>query len=120
MLLQVAEGRTGRHPHGGCQQQRAAYPQGLRQQFLEPKASLGCAAALALILVDHFDLRGGPAEIDGAVHQRVLTLCRFPIVDYLMRCRWPDVDDGRSLQMTSLHFVERLGRITSSGHATLC
>src|SRR5207247_4530340 len=75
-----------------------------RQQSLKSQAPFGGGAAPTLIFVDDFNSRGGPAEIVGAMHERVLAVRGLPMLDYLVRRGLSNVHDRELLQMMGLDF----------------
>src|SRR3954453_3256226 len=73
-----------------------------RCQFLEALALDGGGAAQAEIGVDDVNVGRAPAEIPGALHQRVLEAEAFLVADDLGWRRLPDVDDRLARQMRRL------------------
>src|SRR3954471_2021145 len=73
-----------------------------RCQFLEALALDGGGAAQAEIGVDDVNVGLAPAEIPGALHQRVLEAEAFLVADDLGWRRLPDVDDRLARQMRRL------------------
>ena len=71
----------------------------LGEQPLEARPSFDRLAALAQVVVDHLDLRTGPAEGEGAIGQGVLAGGRFLMVEDLLGGRLPDVDDRGPVEM---------------------
>src|SRR5579864_3736832 len=72
----------------------------LRDEALEAGACGGAAARAPLVLIDHLNRRGWPAQFQGAFLQPVLPLGAFLMFAYLPQSRLSDVDISHSLLMS--------------------
>src|SRR5207237_7673911 len=70
-----------------------------RQDVLEAGAAFGALPATALVRIDDLDTVPRPAQRDGHVDQRILPRRGLLVLEYLVRARLADIDDGFSLQM---------------------
>jgi hypothetical protein len=69
----------------------------LGEQVLKPEASHGGLPTAPLVFIDDLHAVRGPAQQFGAIHQGVLPIRGFTILQDLLRSRLSDVDDGLSL-----------------------
>jgi hypothetical protein len=74
----------------------------LSHELLETFTIYGGRARLPLIVVDHNDLLGMPAERDGALPQRVLTLSTLRVLQNLTRSGLTDINIGIPLEVLGL------------------
>ena len=72
---------------------------------LEARAVYDCGSALAKIGVNHLDAGLVPAQIHGALAQRVLHPQAFLIGQHLMWTGLPNIDQSLATQMMSLHEI---------------
>ena len=71
----------------------------LRHQPLKPRALVGGLAALSLILVDHHDALGRPAQALGELRQSILPLARLAVLEHLLWRGLPHIDHRQTVQM---------------------
>src|SRR5438045_2737921 len=86
------------------------------QQPLKTEATFGGAAALALILVDYQNAISGPTASNGALHQGILRLGGFAVLDHLVNGRLPDVDNRQPVEVPGLNFGRTWDGEWVSGH----
>ena len=77
--------RSGQPAHLQSQDQPDMVQADFRQHPLESQSAFGALPALSLILINDDHLLTRPSQRDGPIHQSVLTLSRFPMIDDLLR-----------------------------------
>jgi hypothetical protein len=65
----------------------------LRHQALEALSAFSGRTRLAQIIINDQDAGVRPAQRHGAAHEAILQLRRLLMVEYLLRCGLPDVNN---------------------------
>jgi len=91
--------RASQPAHLQPEDQPDAVQGNLGQEPLEARSAFDRLTTLAEVVVDHQDLRFGPAQCDGAVGQGVLAGGGFLMVEDLLGSGLADVDDGGPVEV---------------------
>src|SRR4051812_17816387 len=96
----------------------------LGYQPLEAGAIGRGGAGTAQVVIDHLYAFACPAEAQSALHQSVLQSRRFLVLLDLSQSRLPDIDDGQTIPVATLHLFRKSHhappRGMDTGHARRC
>jgi hypothetical protein len=77
----------------------------LCHETLKAVAALSCRTRLAQIIINDQDASFRPPQRHGAPYEAILQLCRLLMIEYLLRCRLPNVNNREALHMSGQDFV---------------
>src|SRR5262249_30516354 len=74
-----------------------------RDQLLEARATYGAAPRHAQVSIDDLNAVGFPAEVTGAVMERILEFQTLLVIEDLLRAGLAQINDGLTLSMMRLN-----------------